>query len=150
MISLRVVPWSLAVLGVVGCSSSTITTFDGPIVLTGSFVGFQEGTDGGQAFQDDPFDLVLEQTGDSITGSWIATVGGVGTLTGVILPSDSIFEFTLRMEQTEPCVGLFTGTAEARVGIRGTGQSTIGIIGNYSGDDCDSTTDAAFFVQRIN
>ncbi len=140
----------VGVVGFVACSSTTITGFDGPIILSGTYTGFQDGTIGTLAFEDDPFELSLIHDGDSVTGSWITTVGGVGTVAGVVLPSDSLFQFTLELTQTQPCAGTFVGTAEARSGIQANGQRTIGIVGNYAGDDCDNTTDAAFFVLRVN
>jgi len=136
----------LAVL--TGCISTDVTLPTGPISLTGTYIGIQEGVAAGIQFQDDVMQMTLFQEDDSLTGQWETLFSGFGTIGAQIIPSDTILEFSFEMIQTTPCDGLYTGSAEARVGIRGTGETTIGINGAYTGSNCDGQIQADFFVQR--
>jgi hypothetical protein len=130
------------------CASTDVTLPSGPINLTGTYFGTQDGIDAGIAFQEDIIQMAIIQEGDSLSGQWEALFGGIGTLSAEITPSDSILEFNFELLQADPCEGLYAGVAEARVGVRGTGETTVGISGSYTGSDCDGAVEADFIIVR--
>jgi hypothetical protein len=141
------VRWVLApsLLAIWSCASTTVIA-DPPDTLTGTYVGRQEGTHAGVAFQDEVLTFSIVQTGDSVSGTWEITNGASGVFEGAVTPSDTQFEFSMEMDQTLPCSGAYSGSAEAQVGIRFDGSSTLGIAGSYLGDDCGGDVHATFFV----
>ncbi len=101
--------------------------------LTGDFVGTADVSGAGQ------FDvqITIIQTGTSLTGTWASSAGGSGTAAGVV--NGTTVQFTLT--QTDPCDGLYTGSAQVQSG----GNR---ISGSYSGNDCGFALSATFSVNR--
>jgi len=136
----------LVVSAIAACASTTIVASP-PSTLTGTYVGRQDGTHDGVAFENEVIQFAIVHIGDSVSGTWQITNGASGAFAGAITPSNSKFEFSMEMDQTLPCPGAYVGIAEAQVGVRFDGSSTIGIAGTYGGDDCGGAVQASFFVQ---
>ncbi len=82
--------------------------------------------------------ITLAQQGDQVTGTWLTTAGGSGTVTGRLL---SPTRAELRIEQLHPCSARFTGMATI-----GEGGSSLG--GSYSGTGCAGPVSTSFTVVR--
>ena len=141
LLPLLLVTWS--------CVSSSIVAAP-PSSLTGTYLGRQDGTHAGVAFQDEIIEFAIVQQGDSVSGTWQITNGASGSFEGAITPSETMFEFSLEMTQALPCDGGYAGTAEVQIGVRFDGSTTIGIVGSYTGDDCGGDVVADFFVQSTS
>ena len=106
-------------------------------VVTGTFAGQAIGFSGGHIFSSDLI-LTLVGAGKEVKGAWISEQGKsgkvTGTLAGSAIPS-------LRLEQLEPCVGKYDGSAVlVEEGTR--------LHGSYTGTDCKGQVDVSFILVR--
>ena len=131
------------------CASSTVESRTGSFQVTGTFNGIQTGTANGVAFEDEQVVFLLIEVGDSVTGTYDVTGLLGGDFFGSIDQTDPNATFVdFVMNQIDPCIGTFTGRAEARAGIGISGRVTVALAGAYAGTDCDGDVDANFFVQN--
>jgi hypothetical protein len=105
--------------------------------MTGTFAGQLFGYAGGHIFSTD-LTLTLVGAGKEVTGAWTSVQGKSGNVTGTLAGSNIA---RLRLEQLEPCVGTYAGSAV----IVEDGQR---LHGSYTGTDCKGQVDAAFIVVR--
>jgi len=104
-----------------------------PVGLNGTFSGSIDGMASGRAFtMEVTFSLV--QRGNQLVGTWNTTAGTSGTVRGVVR-DQTVSEF--RAQQVNPCDGSFVGVAA----IEGNGRR---LRGNYTGNDCNGSVNAAF------
>ena len=118
-------------------SKSTPTPAPMRSVVTGTFAGQLFGYAGGHIFSTD-LTLTLVGAGKEVTGAWTSVQGKSGNVTGTLAGSNIA---RLRLEQLEPCVGTYAGSAV----IVEDGQR---LHGSYTGTDCKGQVDAAFIVVR--
>jgi|GEM_PF-4558514 len=139
--------WLVVLVALPACKGSFVQNSPRTAILSGVFVGLEEGTDVGVPFQDISIQFTLSESGDSVTGTWEGL--GVGIFRGEIDRTMGT-NVTFTMDQSAPCAGTFTGTAEARVGTTFSGDQTVGISGTYAGTHCNGDIASTFFVQLSN
>ena len=118
-------------------SKSTPTHAPMRSVVTGTFAGQLFGYSGGHIFSSDLI-LTLVGAGKEVKGAWISEHGKSGKVTGTLAGSKIA---SLRLEQLQPCVGSYDGSAViVEDGSR--------LHGSYTGTDCKGQVDASFIVVR--
>jgi len=118
-------------------SKSTGTHAPMSSVVTGTFAGQLIGFSGGRIFSSDLI-LTLVGAGKEVKGAWISEQGKSGKVTGTLAGSAIP---TLRLEQLEPCVGKYDGSAVlVEEGSR--------LHGSYTGTDCKGQVDVSFILVR--
>ncbi len=123
--------WCSTLMIVTACggdsSGPAVINLSGTFSGTISAVGFPAGT----------ATFTLTQSGTSVTGSWVTSLGSAGTGSGNL--SGTTLSITLN--QTNPCAGTFTGTAT----VQNAGNR---LSGSFSGSDCNGSGSGTFVVNR--
>jgi hypothetical protein len=118
-------------------SKSTGTHAPMSSVVTGTFAGQSIGFSGGHIFSSDLI-LTLVGAGKEVKGAWISEQGKSGKVTGTLAGSTIP---SLRLEQLEPCVGKYDGSAVlVEEGSR--------LHGSFTGTDCKGQVDVSFILVR--
>jgi caspase domain-containing protein/tetratricopeptide repeat protein len=107
--------------------------------LTGTFTGMVEGFVNGRKYQM-PVTVTFVQRAKNLSGTWSTAAGSSGGITGIVEGSN-IRAF--KVNQSNPCVATFGGTASAQGGQNA-------LVGSYSGTDCNGNVIASFRVTRID
>ncbi|MDO8665283.1 MAG: hypothetical protein Q7J79_01625 [Gemmatimonadales bacterium] len=109
----------------------------GSINLSGTYTGSMTATSGGFSVPG-TLTFTLSQSGTSVSGTWTNSFGASGTGTATL----SGTTLTLTLTQTNPCAGVFGGSATVQnAGAR--------LSGTFSGSDCAGSATGSFVVNKI-